>query len=706
MYPHPFFRRLACCGLAIVAASSDASDDSRPLEEIVVTADFRARDLMQSSGSISVLDRATLDERGATHLEQTLAVAPNVNFAVGGARARFVQMRGIGDLEQFVDPKHYPSVGILLDGIELANIASGAVLLDTEQVEILRGPQGTRFGASALAGMVNVRGRDPGDHFEAEVHGGYGNLDTWHVGGAAGGPLGKTLKARIAVRQQRSDGFIDNAFLGRDDTQDIDETAVRGRLLWDPLPGLSGDLTLLYLDADNGYDAFSLDNTRTTQSDQPGEDAQEVVALGGGLKRDLGRWGEAQLRATWTDGDETYGFDEDWVYRGFCDGVRCDPAFEFTSTDTMRRQRDQASVDLRWLAERGRFDWVTGAYYHHRDEDLRRDHFGAFTSAYETHRYALYGQLGVALNDVLTARLGVRGEAFDDDYADSFALATRSNDTYWSGDATLEYRPAATTLLYLTLARGAKPGGVNTGATSSLPLVDPRFRAFVGQRSRFDTETVFNKEIGLKGRYLDERLTVRLAAFHMDRSNAQLESWLWDANNFIFVGMLDNVDDAENYGVELESRLAVTRQVTFDVAVGYLETNVESMQVFDLDLNAFRTLRDRDQAKAPRWQYHFGLRWRPRDDLDAGIAVEGRDDSYIGYYHDARLDAWTVLNADVAWRWRDAELRVWARNLLNTEYAQHGLYFANDPRDGFAVNRRYLQFAEPRVYGVEINYEF
>ncbi|MCA8967374.1 MAG: TonB-dependent receptor, partial [Planctomycetes bacterium] len=291
-------------------------------------------------------------------------------------------------------------------------------------------------------------------------------------------------------------------------------------------------------------------------------------------------------------------------------------------------------------------------------------------------------------------------------YADSFALATRSNDTYWSGDATLEYRPAATTLLYLTLARGAKPGGVNTGATSSLPLVDPRFRAFVGQRSRFDTETVFNKEIGLKGRYLDERLTVRLAAFHMDRSNAQLESWLWDANNFIFVGMLDNVDDAENYGVELESRLAVTRQVTFDVAVGYLETNVESMQVFDLDLNAFRTLRDRDQAKAPRWQYHFGLRWRPRDDLDAGIAVEGRDDSYIGYYHDARLDAWTVLNADVAWRWRDAELRVWARNLLNTEYAQHGLYFANDPRDGFAVNRRYLQFAEPRVYGVEINYEF
>ena len=96
-------------------------------------------------------------------------------------------MRGVGDLEQFVDPKHYPSVGIVMDGIELSNVATAALLLDTEQIEVLRGPQGTRFGASALAGVVNIRGRDPGDTFEADFDAGGGNLGSWMVGAAAGG---------------------------------------------------------------------------------------------------------------------------------------------------------------------------------------------------------------------------------------------------------------------------------------------------------------------------------------------------------------------------------------------------------------------------------------------------------------------------------------------------------------------------------------
>ncbi len=86
-------------------------------------------------------------------------------------------MRGVGDLEQFVDPKHFPSVGIVLDGIELSNVASGALLFDTEQVEVLRGPQGTRFGASALAGMINIRGREPGDTPSVDASAGYGNRD-------------------------------------------------------------------------------------------------------------------------------------------------------------------------------------------------------------------------------------------------------------------------------------------------------------------------------------------------------------------------------------------------------------------------------------------------------------------------------------------------------------------------------------------------
>jgi iron complex outermembrane recepter protein len=692
--------------LLAIANSASGQSESRPLEEIVVTAGFRDAAQMDLAGSASVLGETLIEQRAARHLEDVLAAAPNVGFTVGGSRARFVQMRGIGDLEQFTDPKHFPSVGIVLDGIELSNVATGALLFDTEQVEVLRGPQGTRFGAAALAGLVNIRSRDPGEVFEAEATTGYGNLDTWHVGVTAGGPVTDTLGARIAVRQLKSDGFMENAFLGRDDTQNRDELAVRGKLAWQLTPDFDADLTVLHVDLDNGYDAFSLDNTRTTLSDQPGKDAVEATALAAGLGYALGAAGAVELRTTWTGSDEILAFDEDWVFRGFCDGVRCPPAFEFSAADRIERARDQVTVDLRWLSAPGRVSWVTGAYFHHRDEDLERSRFGLFTSAYRTTRYALYGELDVAVREALTLRLGIRGEAFDDKYDDSNRIATQSNDAYWSGEATLEYRARADTLFYATASRGAKPGGVNTGATSVRGVVATRFQPFVDDRLRFDTETLFNKELGLKGRYLDDRLAVRFALFHMDRSKAQLENWLWDASTFVFVGLLDNAGDAENYGAELEVDARLTRDLLFSARVGWLETRVESMTVFDLETNAFRALGARDQARAPRWQYYFGLDWDILPGLRGNLAVEGRDEVFFGYYHDGRLDGYAALNASLAWRVRAVEARLWARNLLNTDYAVHGLFFANDPRNGFANNRTYEQPGEPRVYGVELAWSF
>ena len=688
------------------AHAEEALADSDTIEEVVVTAGFRDAQLMQSAGSVTVLDSTLVEERAARHLEDTIAAAPNVNFSVGGSRARFIQMRGIGDLEQFVDPKHYPSVGIVMDGIELSNVATGALLFDTEQVEILRGPQGTRFGASALGGIVNIRGREASDTFEADVSAGYGNLDAWFVSAAAGGPIAENLRGRVAIRQNQRDGFIDNDFLGRDDTQDVDELSMRARLNWDLTSNLSADFTTIYIDSDNGYDAFSLNNSRTTLTDQPGNDDQEIVALAGRLRYTLADHGEIQLLSTFTDSEELYAFDEDWVFSGFCDGVRCNPLFEFSSTDSVEREREQYSVDLRWLNSRGNWSWVLGAYTHQRDEDTDRQRFGLVTSRYETHRYALYGQVELAATERMTVRAGIRGEAFNDEYRDSLGFDLQSNSSFWSGDLGFEFAASDDTLLYATLARGAKPGGINTSATSVLPFIAARFQTFVNDRSRFGTEDVFNKEVGIKGRYFDDRVALRLGFFHTERNDAQLESWIWDATTFVFIGMLDNVDDAENYGVEFEFDAALMPTLNLISRVGYLETDIEQMTVFDLDLDDFRSLEDRDQAKAPNWQYYFGLRWQALPSLSANIAIEGRDDSFFGYYHNEKLDGFTALNLTVAYQWRDVTVRAWSRNLLNTQYDVHGLYFANDPRDGFAVNRRYTQRGEPRVYGIEVGMTF
>lgn len=138
--------------LVLAEAGSDADDDILELgDPIVVTADFRRTGLFDLAGSATVIDAETIDQREAGHLDQILNLAPNVNFSSGASRGRFFQIRGIGERSQFVEPMN-PSVGLLVDGIDMSGIGGAATTLDIEQIEILRGPQGTLLGANAWPG--------------------------------------------------------------------------------------------------------------------------------------------------------------------------------------------------------------------------------------------------------------------------------------------------------------------------------------------------------------------------------------------------------------------------------------------------------------------------------------------------------------------------------------------------------------------------
>ena len=698
--------RISCFTLLLATACftpAVLADDV--IEEIVVTAGFRESELMKSAGSISVIESQVLNDRSARHFEQTLNVLPNVSTSSGGARARFVQIRGVGDLEQFVDPKHFPSVGITIDGIEVGTTATGAVLMDVDQVEVLRGPQGTRFGANALAGMVNIQTREPTDEFTANVYGGYGNLDTWQLGGAVSGPLSDSLKGRLAVQQSKSDGHYRNEFVGRN-TNDRDELAVRGKLHWENDSGTEIDAILAYVDLDGGYDAFSLDNVPRTLSDNPGTDQQESVATA--LKASVPVLDGVRLEAllSYQDYDENYAFDEDWVFSGFCDGVRCDPLFEFSNTDQLQRERDLLAIDLRLLSEDSSLDWVLGFYAQARDEDLERQYFGPFSNNYETNRYAVYGQLSFDLSEQLQLTTGLRFEHFNDDYDDSNGLIHDTSENYWSGRLNLEYFANDNMLVYASLSRSVKPGGVNTDTSSNFPIIDPMFQPFLLDRQNFRKETLFNKELGLKSRLLNEKLDLQLTLFHMDRNNAQLESFLFDATSFIFTSYLDSTSDAENYGVELQANYEISSRLELFTNIGYLETSVDEINVFDLDLFQFATRNNRDQAKAPKWQYHAGLNMRFSESLRGRVEVEGRDDSFFGYYHNGQIEGYTLVNASLNYRIGKLNIQGWVRNLFDENYEVHGLYFANDPRDFFSVNRSYYQFGEPRVYGVNFSYQY
>ena len=713
---HPAFKIAFC--LFLLAANVFAEDSSQPsninsLNEIVVTASFRDASVLDLPASLSVVEQHTLLERNAGHIEDILNTAPNVNFASGASRGRYIQIRGIGERSQFVDPVN-PSVGMVVDDIDISGIGNAGTLFDVRQVEILRGPQGTRFGASALAGMVNIRSNEPTDTFEASISSGYGNYDTWSLGSVISGPLVDGLLGRLAIQQHSSDGFVENDYLGRDNTNNREELTARGKLRWLTNDELSIDVTGLYIDIDNGYDAFSLNNNRHTLSDQPGQDRQETGAIA-----ITGTWtGREAFTLTsivsWSDSKLEYGYDEDWSYSGLCAGTPCD-GWEYSSTDNYLRDREASRLELRLTStEPGRLngstDWLAGVYFDQRDESLTREFFdftlfspAEFESDYETESLAVYGQLSSAVNDRLILTLGGRFEHFEADYKDSRAVEASPEEDLWGGQVSLQYHLDDNSMVYGLVSRGFKAGGVNgeaLGRATSSGFA-PSVTTFLSQRLEFDTETLLNYELGLKGRYLDDSLQLRVAAFFMDRDDIQLKGWYNEGP--LFVGYIDNAASGENFGVELETLWQFNDQLQLFVNLGWLDTEIDNF-VVNID-DALVDKSGREQAHAPNYQFNIGGRFNFGDGFSCRLEFEGKDAFYFSDSHDQRSDSYELLNASLGYRDKHWDISLWARNLTDEDYATRGFYFGNDPRK-FYANEEYFQYGEPRVFGANASYRF
>jgi hypothetical protein len=136
-----------------------------------------------------------------------------------------------------------------------------------------------------------------------------------------------------------------------------------------------------------------------------------------------------------------------------------------------------------------------------------------------------------------------------------------------------------------------------------------------------------------------------------------------------------------------------------------MDTEVDSLTTFDLDLDDFAVRDGIDQTKAPSWQAHVGGEWSPDANWTVAAGIDASDSHRYGYYHDARIGRSTIVNASVSRRLGATELMLWARNLLDEDVAVHGLYFANDPRKGW-VPERYVQFGEPRLVGLSVRHNF
>jgi len=676
---------------APIAANADDSD----LERIVVTGDFQRESIQTLSASASLFSEDEINQRGASYLDEMLGSAANVNFASGASRGRYIQIRGVGLRSQFVDPIN-PSVGLVIDGINYSGLGGSSLLFDIDQVEIYRGPQGTRFGADGMAGMIQMGSAKATSDPSLKLQVGAGTYNTREAGIAASTGLTDDTSARVSYFRRKSDGYVDNLYLN-DETQNQDEQVARFKINSQLTKHLNTELNLHYIDINNGYDAFTLDNSRNSVADEPGQDTQESYAVGINNTYTGFDLFDVNLNLSAIDTELLYSFDEDWGCNDSSEPQLCAAGLHpdgYSSTDLYSRDRDDQSVDLQFNSKTG--NWVAGIYYQNRDVDLERQYTwlaSPFSSTYETSNVAVYGQVATPIGPKTTLITGLRVEQYQGDYTDSNGFIQDTDDVMVGGKIALEYQVIDRTMIYTSITRGYKAGGINSEALAKAKDEGLNLSAdFFQQHTSFDPEYLWSGEFGVKGSSLDDKFTLRLAAFYMHRDDIQLKAWQVEGQQF--TGYVDNASSGSNYGLEVEGSYQLTDNLFLTGSAGYLNTEIDDF-VTQSGLNQD----GREQAQSPKYQYAFTARYNFTNAFYGMVGIEGKDDYYFSDSHNSQAPSSNLVNLSFGYEADMWAVRAWARNVFDETLPTRGFEFGNDPQDGYQTHT-YTQLGEPRVAGV------
>jgi outer membrane receptor protein involved in Fe transport len=682
--------------IAVVCLSQALAEVTTPLAEVVVTASFRTTAVSELPASVSIIGGDDVVNGAVQHLEELLPQIPSLSWAGASSRPRFFQLRGIGELEQYQGAPN-PSVGFLVDEIDFSGIGMIASLFDVEQVEVLRGPQGTRYGANALGGLIKVKTRDPTVTRDMHVEAGAGEDGLWMAGIAAGGAMisgdagGATWRA--VLHRAVSDGFRHNSYLGRDDTNGRDELTARLKFRIQTETNWRADLGLMFADFDNGYDAFAIDNSFTTRSDRPGRDSQE--SLGASLDASYSGWKGLVLRSisAWADSDIEASFDADW---GNEPGWGAAGPYDFFSS--MLRRRQTLSQDLRLMSAGGRnWSWLAGAWISRLDETDQIADDGLYLddafvrlldSRYRATSAAAYGEIEWSWTPATTVAAGLRLEERDASYDDSDGSRFDPRDRMWGGQLSLTHQLGETQSLWASLSRGFRAGGFNIG--SSVPL----------DRQQFDPEYLWNVELGWKGSDPEGQESSDVNFFYTRREHQQVAtSFQLDPDDpLTFLYLTDNAASGEAWGLEASARRQATARLELSAALSLMQS-----RYLDYEFGA-RDLDGRAWAHAPEWKIAVAATWRHPAGWMARLDLSGEDGFYHDTSHDQRADARLLTNFRIGFEAEHWSVHAWARNLFDEKYPVRGFFFGNEPPD--FPETLYLRWGDPRQLGLTARYQF
>jgi len=222
------------------AATQD--DGSTVVPEVIVTARRRAENAQSVPGSLSVVGGDLLDQSYTVNTQGLTTLIPSLNYSSANPRNTAFTIRGLGSSVVAVSQSNdglEPGVGFYVDQVYHARPATAAFdFADIEQVEELRGPQGTLFGKNTTAGAINITSRAPTFAQEGFAELSYGQNNFVQAKGWSSGPLSDTVAYRISGVSTRRDGVLENVRTGRD-ANTLGTQAVRGQLLFKPDDRLS-----------------------------------------------------------------------------------------------------------------------------------------------------------------------------------------------------------------------------------------------------------------------------------------------------------------------------------------------------------------------------------------------------------------------------------------------------------------------------------
>ncbi|MEL4237389.1 TonB-dependent receptor [Shewanella xiamenensis] len=691
----------------------DKPDPNNDMEIMVVTADFRSASLEKMPSSITVIDAQQIQDESAQHFEDVMNSIANFNWSGGSSRPKYFQIRGVGEQEQYQGAPN-SSVGYIVDDIDLSGIGMVSSMYDLQQVEVLRGPQGTRYGANALAGLIYLKSNDPTDVFEHGAEVSLGNDDLQTFSGFSSGPLSDSGKLlyRVALQQHQQNGYRDNLYLNKEDTNGRDEFTGRAKLRWYATDDLQLDLTLLHADFDNGYDVWSLTNDPTnTLSDQPGVDSQRTT--GAGFKATYSGAEQFELTSltSFANTDHHYSYDGDWANSEYWASKQCEEGGNVSPCQydyfwDKTGQRKTLSQEFRLSStDQGRIfagstDWLLGVYAMNLKEDNQLySEYNTWPdevldSEYEATNYAVFGQLDTDLGADYALSMGLRVERRNSHYSDTNNDNFDPSETMWGGHIALSKVLNESHNVYARVARGYKAGGFNM----TLPVE-------LNDKKEFDTETLYNYEIGLKSHWFEGLIDTNLALFYMDRQDQQVAASQQDPNKpQRFILYTENAGSSNNYGAELDATWYATDNLQFYSSLGWLQTaygNYQYQDKYGTDVD----LTGRDLAHSPHLTYSLGGTYRANSGWFANLNMSGKSEFYYSDSNDSRSEPYTVVNARLGYEASAWSAYLWGRNLFDEEYGVRGFYFGNEPDNGWA-EKQYIRYGDPRQIGVTLNVKF